>query len=144
MEPTMRLIAGTAALALCLVTLMMCAPSQAAPAQTPWDGPVSGPVRQAGKKITYISHDFKNGGISANYRGFSTAVRVLGWELAVVNGNSDTRTIRAAFEDAIRTGQDAIVLGGFQIDESLADVATKALQARIVLAGWHAAVEPGP
>jgi ribose transport system substrate-binding protein len=137
------IFATAAALALCLVAALG-ALAQKAPAQKPWDGPVSGPVRQAGKKITYISQDFKNGGISANYRSFSSAARELGWELTVVNGNSDTQTIRTAFEQAIHIRQDAIVLGGFQIDESLADVAERARQAKIVLVGWHAAAEPGP
>ena len=109
-----------------------------------WDGPTSGPAGQAGKKVVYISQDLKNGGISANYRGFYSAAEELGWELTLINGNSDGETIRAAFAAAIRSHQDAIVLGGFQVDESLADLVDSARRSNIVLVGWHAAADPGP
>jgi ribose transport system substrate-binding protein len=125
------------------IIVMICTSGQAFAAK--WlDGPSSGPVRQPGKKVIYISQDFRNGGISANYRGFYSAAQELGWQLTLVNGNGDTGMIRAAFAEAIRSHQDAIVLGGFQIDDSLADMAQAARRANIVLVGWHAAAEPGP
>lgn len=108
-----------------------------------WEGPTSGPVKQAGKKVLFISQDFKNGGISTAYRGFSAAAAELGWDVNVVDGKSDAKTIHAAFLDAIHSHQDAIVLGGFQTDE-FKDVVALAKQSKIILAGWHAAAEPGP
>jgi ribose transport system substrate-binding protein len=109
-----------------------------------WDGPTSGPVKQPAKKVTFISQDFKNSGISAAFRGFEGAVRELGWELKLMNGDGNEETIRAAIELAIAARDDGIVLGGFAIDQKLLDLAARAKQAKIVLVGWHAAAEPGP
>lgn len=137
------LFSNASVLALYLL-IMAAAIAPPASATKPWDGPTTGPAKQAGKKVVYISEDLKNGGISANYRGFYTAVEVLGWQLTLVNGNGDRETIRNAFADAIRTRQDAIVLGGFQPDELRADSIASARRSNIVLVGWHAAAEPGP
>ena len=139
----MKLLAKLTAFALSLIVSAACVASPALTAKT-WDGPTTGPARQAGKKVVYISQDLKNGGISANYRGFYTAVEELGWKLTLVNGNGDRETIRAAFADAIRSHQDAIVLGGFQTDDLPADLIESARRSNIILAGWHAAAEPGP
>jgi ribose transport system substrate-binding protein len=109
-----------------------------------WDGPTSGPVRQADKTVVYISQDFRNGGISANYRGFFVAARELGWQLKLANGDGDARKIRAELAAAIQSRPDAIILGGFQIDETLADLIALAHRANIVIVGWHAAANPGP
>ncbi|HSY27590.1 MAG TPA: substrate-binding domain-containing protein [Burkholderiaceae bacterium] len=108
-----------------------------------WEGPTEGPRAQTDKKITFISQDLRNGGITAAYRGFFTASQELGWSLLLVDGKSDAPTIRHAFMEAIRSHQDAIVVGGFDTDE-FADVVAEARRAQIVLAGWHAAAEPGP
>lgn len=109
-----------------------------------WDGPTSGPVRQAGKTIVYISQDFRNGGISANYRGFYVAAEELGWQLKLANGDGDAQKIRAELATAILSRPDAIILGGFQVDETVADLILLARRANIVIAGWHAAANPGP
>lgn len=126
-----------------LLAFIVCA-AQPAFAAGNWDGPSTGPAKQPAKKVTFISQDFKNSGISAAFRGFEGAVRELEWELTLANGDSNEATIRAAIEQAITTRQDGIVLGGFSIDQQLADLAARAKQAKIVLVGWHAAAEPGP
>ena len=108
-----------------------------------WNGPTEGPPMQAGKNVTFISQDFQNGGITATYRGFFTASRVLGWSVRLVDGKSDATTIRSALMEAIRLHQDAIIIGGFDVDQ-FADAVANARSANIVLAGWHAAAEPGP
>ena len=126
-----------------LVASAPCSAQQALSAKQ-WDGPTEGPRGQAAKKVTFISQDFKNGGISAAYRGFYVAVEELGWEVRLVDGKGDAATIRAGFAAAIASHQDAIVLGGFQIDQAFADLVDLARQSKIVLAGWHAAAEPGP
>jgi ribose transport system substrate-binding protein len=108
-----------------------------------WDGPTIGPVKQTEKKVLFISQDFRNGGISTAYRGFSSAAEELGWDCSVIDGKSDLKIIRAAFIEAIRSHQNAIVLGGFQADE-FEDVIALAKKEKIILAGWHAAAEPGP
>ena len=109
-----------------------------------WDGPTTGPVRQANKQVIFISQDFKNAGISTAYRGFESAVIELGWKTTLLDGKGDDKTIRAQVAAAIQRHPDAIVLGGIQFDRSYADLAKQARQAKIVLAGWHAAAEPGP
>ncbi len=108
-----------------------------------WDGPTEGPPKQAGKKITFISQDLRNGGITAAYRGLFTASQELGWALVLIDGKSDAPTIRQAFAEAIRSHQDAIVIGGFDAAE-FADMVADARRAQIVITGWHAAAEPGP
>lgn len=140
----MKILIKLSVLLVWYMAVMLSPAGQQAFAAKKWDGPASGPVKQAGKKVVYISQDFKNGGISANYRGFYSAAEKLGWHLTVVNGNGDQQTIRAALAAAIRSHQDAIVLGGFQVDESFADLIESAKRSNIVLAGWHAAAEPGP
>lgn len=108
-----------------------------------WGGPTDGPPRQTPKSITFVSQDLRNGGITAAYRGFFTASRELGWSVHLVDGKSDAPTIRRALADATAARNDAIVLGGIDADE-FADAIATARQAKIVLAGWHAAAEPGP
>ena len=116
-------------------------------AQTPghyWDGPTTGPVAQAGKRITFISDDLKNGGITIVYRGFYTATLELGWDASIVDGKGDPTVIQATLANAIRTQPDAIVFGGFQPDARYATQIAQAKARKIVLAGWHAAETPGP
>jgi len=127
----------------CLVAWLCVGGAASLTRSLPWDGPASGPVRQPGKKITFISQDFRNGGISAAYRGFFTAARQLGWAVSLLNGEGDTATIRGALITAIQQHQDAIVLGGFD-PSAFSDELARARQAKIVLIGWHAAAEPGP
>lgn len=119
-------------------------PAQTVPAARPWDGPTTGPTAQSGKKIVFISQDLRNGGITVVYRGFYTATLELGWDVTIVDGTGDPAVIRAKLEEAIRAQPDAIVLGGFQSDDKLADLVALAKRKKIVLAGWHAAEEPGP
>lgn len=108
-----------------------------------WDGPTQGPVNQGGKKVLFLSYDFKNGGISAAYRGFFLAANELGWDVSVADGKSDPETIRARFLSGVSSHLDAIIIGGFQID-GFADLVELARKSHIVLVGWHAAAEPGP
>lgn len=116
---------------------------QPAFAQKKWDGPTTGPAGQVAKKIVFISHDFRNGGIAAAYRGFYTAVQKLGWDITPFDGKGDENTVRSAFAEAIRSSPDAILIGGFQADD-FPDLVMQAKASKIVLAGWHAAAEPGP
>ena len=108
-----------------------------------WDGPVDGPVKQPGKKIVFISQDFRNGGITSAYRGLYLAAIELGWELSLVDSKNDVAILRAEINAAIQSHQDAIVFGGMQITDELQDLVAIAKQAKIVLAGWHAAEKPG-
>ena len=107
-----------------------------------WNGPLTGPVAQPGKKVMFISADFKNGGISAVYRGFYTAAIVLKWDILLVDGKGDESNIRTAFAKAIQSHQNAIILGGFGTEE-YTDAVAQARRAGLILVGWHAADKPG-
>ncbi|MYM35662.1 substrate-binding domain-containing protein [Duganella sp. FT94W] len=109
----------------------------------PWTGPVAGPAAQRDKRITFISYDLRNGGITAAYRGLFTAAKELGWQLELVDGHGDHNLIRAAFRGAVAQRIDGIVIGGFDTD-ILAPELPQARQAGVVLVGWHAAALPGP
>lgn len=108
-----------------------------------WDGPSDGPPKQARKKVIFISQNLKNGGPTAIFRGLEGAAHELDWSASMVDGKGDAKTIHGEFAAALRLHPDAIVLGGFQA-ENVADLVRAAHDAKIVLAGWHAAANPGP
>jgi len=122
---------------LCLVAM------ERAWAMEKWDGPIDGPPAQKAKNITFISQDFRNGGITAAYRGFFTASKELGWSVRLIDGKGSDLVIQSALDEAIRSRQDAIIAGGFDLHEFGESVGA-AQRSKIVLAGWHAAAEPGP
>jgi ribose transport system substrate-binding protein len=99
--------------------------------------PAATPARP--RRVVFLAQDFRNGGITAVYRGFEQASQEIGWALRIVNGKGDRARIEQQFVSSMRLGVDGIVLGGF--DE--ADIADR-LQATAsrplpVLVGWHAA-----
>ncbi|HEX8955499.1 MAG TPA: substrate-binding domain-containing protein [Burkholderiaceae bacterium] len=109
-----------------------------------WDGPRTGPPKQAAKTVVFVAQDVRNGGITALFRNFENATRQLGWQVRLLDGAGQGDRLRERFGEAIKQKPDAIVLGGFQIDAGLADLSAEARRAGIVLVGWHAAAEPGP
>lgn len=127
-----------------LIALILTSTSNAQIPASHWDGPTTGPAAQIGKRITFISDDLRNGGITVVYRGFYTATLELGWDVSIIDGKGDPAVIQAALSNAIRTQPDAIVFGGFQPDARFAEQIAQAKTQKIVLAGWHAAAAPGP
>ncbi|MBI3347353.1 MAG: substrate-binding domain-containing protein [Burkholderiales bacterium] len=105
-----------------------------AQSEAPRDGP---------RRIVFLAQDFRNGGITAVYRGFEQACQELGWTLSIVNGAGDKATIRRLFDQALRTDTDAVVLGGFD-EADIADRLAAAARPVPVLVGWHAASRQGP
>lgn len=101
------------------------------------DPPPDGP-----KRVVFLAQDFRNGGITAVYRGFEQACRELGWTLNLVNGEGDRTTIRRLFDQALRTDTDAVVLGGFD-EADIADRLAAAAGPAPVLVGWHASSRHG-
>jgi len=120
--------------------LMLFVPTHA---QQAWNGPTDGPPGQRNKRITFISYDFRNSGITGAYRGLFTAAKELGWQLQAVDGRGNLDVIRTAFARAVEERRDGIVIGGFEI-ETLPGALQLAKQSGIVLVGWHAAANPGP
>lgn len=100
------------------------------------------PAPEGPRRVVFLAQDFRNGGITAVYRGFEQACRELGWTLSIVNGAGDRATIRRLFDEALLANADAIVLGGF--DESdIAGRLAAATRQPPVLVGWHASSRRG-
>ncbi|MDR7296683.1 ribose transport system substrate-binding protein [Pelomonas aquatica] len=97
----------------------------------------------ASKRVVFLAQDFRNGGITAVYRGFEQACQELGWTLNIVNGNGDRATIRRLFDEALLAGADGIVLGGFD-EADIADRLAASTRPAPVLVGWHASSHSGP
>ncbi|HEY8880622.1 MAG TPA: substrate-binding domain-containing protein [Roseateles sp.] len=94
------------------------------------------------RRVVFLAQDFRNGGITAVYRGFEQACQELGWTLRVVNGKGDKATIRKLFDEALAAGVDGVVLGGF--DESdIADRLAASPRPLPALVGWHASSRLG-
>ncbi len=108
-----------------------------------WDGPSTGPPRQAGKTVIYLAHDMQNGGISGVLRAFEGAAQSLGWQISYLDGKGDGPTNANNVNDAVARHPDAIVLGGIDAG-AVKDQVAAAKSAKIVLAGWHAVAQPGP
>ncbi len=100
------------------------------------------PPSSRARHVVFLAQDFRNGGITAVYRGFEQACQELGWALSIVNGAGDATTIRRLFEQALRAGPDAIVLGGFD-EADIADTLATAARPAPVLVGWHASSRHG-
>ncbi|WP_162245849.1 MULTISPECIES: substrate-binding domain-containing protein [unclassified Roseateles] len=95
------------------------------------------------RRVVFLAQDFRNGGITAVYRGFEQACRELGWTLSIVNGAGDRETIRRLFDQAAASGVDGIVLGGFDEDD-ITDRLVATPRPAPVLVGWHASSRIGP
>lgn len=117
--------------------------SQAGMQLQKWDGPTTGPTAQASKTVVYIASDFKNGGVTAVYRGFEAAARKLGWNIRYEDGRGNKMLQTNFFSDAIAGPPYGIILSGHQAKDfpELVDAAKKA---KIVLVGWHSAAQAGP
>jgi len=94
------------------------------------------PAPNAPRRVVFVAQDFRNGGVTAVYRGFEQASMELGWALSIVNGKGDRATIRRLFDEAVASGAHGVVLVGF--DESdIADRLPAANRPTPVLVGWH-------
>lgn len=136
----MRISGLTHLLLSALLMLPFSPPSLSA---VPWDGPSTGPSGQPGKRLIYLAEDMRNGGITAVYRGLQNASSCLGWALSYDDAAGEDEAKHQQFQQAILSQPDAIILGGFDVDDYLEEVQA-AHQAGIILVGWHAAKKPGP
>lgn len=131
MRPSLRLLS-------CLLLFASLAWPAAA-----WDGPVSGPPAQHGRKVWFIAEDYRNGGITGVLRAFGQAAQALQWQVNSIDAKGELHRLRQLMTEALAAQPDAIVLGGFQTDK-LQDLVRKARQQHILLAGWHAGPLPAP
>lgn len=146
MKPSAQMASQVILAALSIFFIVLTCTAQHLPLdQKIWDGPENGPRAQSGKKITFISQDFRNGGIAPIYRSFSSAASILKWQITLIDGIDDAKKLRVEFAKAIDSHQDAIVLGGIQAaNQEFSDLFDRARKSKIVIVGWHASAEPGP
>ncbi|WP_186649740.1 substrate-binding domain-containing protein [Fluviispira vulneris] len=107
-----------------------------------WEGPTSAPPVQMSKKVIFISSDLKNGGVSAIFRSFKNAAENLRWSVQLLDGQGQTESFIKKFKEALDTKPNAIVLGGFQIEENN-PYFIEAQKNNIILVGWHASEKAG-
>lgn len=106
-----------------------------------WRGPIVGPKAVIDKKISFISQDSQNGGITTLFRHFQNASRHLGWEVTYVDGKNDFKYIRKIID--LASASDAIVLAGVSASEVFSQT-NNARKKGAVIVGWHANELPGP
>ncbi|MET7654933.1 MULTISPECIES: substrate-binding domain-containing protein [unclassified Streptomyces] len=108
-----------------------------------WNGPTSGPTAVSGKNIVYVAQTMTNPGVAGAAGGVREAARVIGWKVRVIDGGGSPAGIQTAMSEAVALKPSGIVIGGFDPNSTLRQVA-RANEERIPLIGWHAVAEPGP
>ncbi|MGK3958672.1 substrate-binding domain-containing protein [Arthrobacter sp. R4] len=116
---------------------------KASKADTPWDGPTTGPKAVAGKTLVYVAQSMTNPGVAGVAKGLQEAASAIGWNVKVIDGLGTPAGIQSAFSQALTTKPDGIVIGGFDPKTTAAQVA-EANAANIPLAAWQALSTPGP
>ncbi len=108
-----------------------------------WDGPTTGPRAAAGKTVIYVAGDMRNGGIQEVGDGVKEAGAKIGWTIRVLDGQGSVSGVQSALSQAIALKPDGIVVGGFDIVQSAADI-KQATDRGIKVVAWHGAPKPGP
>ncbi len=108
-----------------------------------WDGPTTGPKAVAGKTVVYIAADERNGGIQEVGDGVKQAGQRIGWTIRVLDGQGSVSGIQSAFSQAIALKPDGIIIGGFDVIQSAAEI-KQAIAQGIKVAAWHGGPKPGP
>ncbi len=109
----------------------------------PWTGPESGPSAQPGKNIAFIAEDLRNGGIVGVAQGVREAVRTMGWTLRIFDASGSSAGLATAFERALASNPDGLILCGSDALSSNAELEQLASRGVPVVA-WHAGSKPGP
>ncbi|WP_062088120.1 substrate-binding domain-containing protein [Caballeronia udeis] len=109
----------------------------------PWTGPESGPPAQPGKSIAFISEDLRNGGILGVAQGVREAVRTMGWTLKIFDAGGTSAGRLTAFERAMASKPDGLILCGADAQNSNPELARIASRG-IPIVAWHAGSTPGP
>jgi len=125
-----------------LVSTMLAGMGVPALAETPFDGPTTGPKAAAGKTIVVLAGDLKNGGILGVTNGIEEAVGVIGWDVRVIDGAGSVQGRTAAIGQALALKPDGIVINGFDAVEqqaALADVAASGTP----MVSWHSGPKIG-
>ncbi|WP_189267593.1 substrate-binding domain-containing protein [Streptomyces fuscichromogenes] len=110
---------------------------------TVWNGPTTGPVAVSGRTLVFVAQTMTNPGVAGVANGLREAVRVIGWQVRVIDGGGSPAGIQAAMSEAVALRPSGIVIGGFDPGSTSRQVAA-AGAAGIPLVGWHAVATPGP
>ncbi|MEM9199758.1 MAG: substrate-binding domain-containing protein, partial [Pseudomonadota bacterium] len=113
-----------------------------APAETPWDGPTSGPVAAEDKFIVILAGDLKNGGILGVTSGIEEAAARIGWEVRVLDGAGSIQGRTAAIGQALALKPDGIIINGFDAIEQQAAL-EGVVAAGIPMVAWHSGPKIG-
>lgn len=111
-------------------------------AETPFDGPTSGPKAAEGKSIVVLASDLKNGGILGVTTGVEEAAGVIGWEVRVLDGAGSVQGRTAAMGQALALQPDGIIINGFDALEQQAAL-EGAAGAGIAMVAWHSGPKIG-
>jgi len=98
------------------------------------------------KRVAFMAHDLRNGGIVAAFRSFQEASKEVGWPVSLVNLQGSAELLRPRLTELADARFDAIVLGG--VDEravaELLPLLDRPGRPKMVIVGWHASDKPGP
>ena len=82
-------------------------------AETPFDGPTTGPAAAEGKTIVVLAADLKNGGILGVTNGIEEAAAKIGWEVRVLDGAGSVQGRSGAIGQAMALQPDGLIINGF-------------------------------
>ncbi len=105
-------------------------------AETPFDGPTSGPKAAEGKTIVVLAADLKNGGILGVTNGVEEAAAKIGWEVRVLDGAGSIQGRTGAIGQAMALQPDGLIINGFDAVEQQAALEGVA-EAGIPMVSWH-------
>ncbi|CUI72670.1 substrate-binding domain-containing protein [Cognatishimia activa] len=111
-------------------------------AETPFDGPTSGPTAAGGKSIVVVAGDLKNGGILGVTNGGEEAGGTIGWDLRVLDGAGSIQGRTAAIGQALALNPDGIIINGFDAVEQQAAL-EGVVGAGIPMVAWHSGPKIG-
>jgi ribose transport system substrate-binding protein len=123
-------------------TTLLVSTGAAAFAQTPFDGPTTGPVAAEGKSIVVLAADLKNGGILGVTTGVEEAAATIGWTVRVLDGAGSIQGRTAAIGQAMALQPDGIVINGFDAVEQQAALEGVSA-AGIPMVSWHSGPKIG-
>ena len=111
-------------------------------AETPFDGPTSGPKAAPGKSIVVVAADLKNGGILGVTNGVEEAAAEIGWEVRVLDGAGSVSGRTAAIGQALALQPDGLIINGFDAVEQQAAL-EGVTAADIPMVAWHSGPKIG-
>lgn len=125
-----------------MASTMLVAATTLAIAETPFDGPASGPKAAEGKSIVVLAGDLKNGGILGVTSGVEEAAGTIGWDVRVLDGAGSIQGRTAAFGQAMALQPDGIIVNGFDAVEQQAAL-EGVVAAGIPIVSWHSGPKIG-